>query len=56
MMTDEGEPENISDDPHAAAGRSTRWFAYIAVGIALASMLIGLAIMGWFVYWLFSRR
>ncbi|HET6252343.1 MAG TPA: hypothetical protein VFE47_31945 [Tepidisphaeraceae bacterium] len=27
------------------AGASTRWFAYIAVGITLVSMLVGMALL-----------
>jgi hypothetical protein len=43
------------EDPENEAGRSTRWFAYIAVGITLASMTVGLAVMARLVYWFFTR-
>ena len=41
------------DDKDHEAGRSTRWFAYIAVGITLVSMTVGLAIMARVVYLFF---
>lgn len=44
---------NGSARPTVPIDASTRWFAYIAVGIVLVSMLVGLAWMAWFVYGLF---
>lgn len=44
---------NGSGRPMTPLDTSTRWFAYIAVGIVLVSMLVGLAWMAWFVYGLF---
>lgn len=43
------------DDPGYEADTSSRWFAYIAVGITLVAMVVGLAVMGRLVY-LFFRR
>jgi hypothetical protein len=44
------------DDKDDEPGTSTRWFAYIAVGITLVSMVVGLAILGRFVYLFFTHR
>ena len=46
----------MMNDPDNEPGRSTRWFAYIAVGITLASMLVGLAIMVRLVYLFFAHK
>ena len=36
-------------------GDSPGWFGYIAVGIALASLLVGLVVAGWVLFWLARR-
>lgn len=34
------------------AGPSPVWFGYIALGITLVSLLLGLVLLGWAAYWL----
>ena len=41
------------DDPGSKADTSSRWFAYIAVGITLVAMVVGLAVMGRIVFLFF---
>ena len=33
-------------------GESVRWFGYIAVVVTVGSMLIGLGLVGWVIYWI----
>jgi hypothetical protein len=47
------ESTDIDDPQYQEALGSTRWFAYIAVGIAIFSMCAGLAFMARLVYLFF---
>lgn len=42
--------EVVTDDDDEGVSDDVRWFGYIAIGIALTSQAIGVALAGWLVY------
>ncbi|HWE04215.1 MAG TPA: hypothetical protein VG326_17550 [Tepidisphaeraceae bacterium] len=49
------EQSRVVGEAHPAASDTPKWFGYIAVGITLASTLIGLALLAWAILWLYRR-
>jgi hypothetical protein len=42
--------EVVADDDANHASDDVRWFGYIAIGIALTSHVVGVALAGWLIY------